>query len=146
MKKMLFCCAATLLTVAAGARSAASRPVPAEDLPETAQEFLRTHFPQSRINYTTVDRDFYDTTYEAVLDDGTKVEFRHDGTWKEIECMRTEVPASVVPEQIAAYVHARFPDDAIVKIDRDRRAWEIELSDGTEVTFNRRFRAVEIDD
>lgn len=146
MKKMLFCCVAALFAAATVARADTSRPIPAEDLPETAQEFLRAHFPKARIAYTTVDRDFSDTTFEAVLDDGTKVEFHRDGTWKEVVCTRTEVPASVVPQQIAAYVRTHFPDDAIVKIDRDRRGWEIELSNGTEVTFNRRFRAVEIDD
>jgi len=56
------------------------------------------------------------------------------------------VPATIVPEQITAYVTANFPNAIIKKLEKQFRGWEIELNNGLELKFNSNFRVMEIDD
>ena len=57
------------------------------------------------------------------------------------------VPASIVPAQISAYVaKSSFPNQYIKKIERDAYTWEIELSNGIEIKFDREFHVIDIDD
>lgn len=56
------------------------------------------------------------------------------------------MPADIVPQQIKDYVKQNYPDARITKIDRDRRDYEVSLSNRLELTFNKEFRLIEIDD
>ena len=56
------------------------------------------------------------------------------------------MPNALIPVEIANYVKASFPDEDIVKIDKDRRDWEIELSNRLEIKFDKKFRVLEFDD
>ena len=58
----------------------------------------------------------------------------------------TSVPATLVPEQITAYVNANFPNATIKKLEKKYMGWEIELNNGLELKFNKNFKVMEIDD
>ena len=51
---------------------------------------------------------------------------------------------SLIPEQIKAHVNATIPDAVITKIDRDRRGYEVKLSNGLEMEYNKKFKVVDI--
>ena len=54
---------------------------------------------------------------------------------------------SIVPTQISAYVaKSSFPNQFIKKIERNSYTWEIELSNGIEIEFDKDFRVIDIDD
>ena len=78
--------------------------------------------------------------------DGTKVDFAANGEWTSVECKGKAVPAGIVPQQIEAYVKQNYPDAHIRKIDRDRTDYEVSLSNRLELTFNKNFKLIEIDD
>ncbi|EKC66242.1 hypothetical protein OBE_06041, partial [human gut metagenome] len=48
--------------------------------------------------------------------------------------------------QIADYVKNTFAGQFIKKIDRDKYTWEVELSNGLEIKFDRKFQVIDIDD
>ena len=77
---------------------------------------------------------------------GTKLEFDSKGKWTNVECKGGVVPAGIVPAKIADYVKQRYAKSNIVEIKRDTREWEVKLSNGLELTFNSKFRVVDIDD
>lgn len=81
-----------------------------------------------------------------MLADGTKLEFNGDGEWKDVDCKYGAVPAAIVPKQITDYVAKHYPDVKIIKIDRDRRDYEVSLSNRLELTFDMQFNLVDIDD
>ena len=87
---------------------------------------------------------------DVVLSDYTKIEFRLNNEWKKVDCEHsttyTAGPATLVPEQITAYVTANFPGAIIKKLEKKFRGWEIELNNGLELKFNNNFRVMEIDD
>lgn len=56
-----------------------------EALPEKVLTFISEHFQNEKIAFAKEDRDLFKLTYEIVLTDGTKLEFRRNGDWKEIK-------------------------------------------------------------
>jgi hypothetical protein len=56
------------------------------------------------------------------------------------------VPTAFVPAQIQNFVKKSYPGTKITKIDRDARDYEIELSNGLDLKFNKSGRLIEIDD
>jgi hypothetical protein len=76
---------------------------------------------------------------------GDKVEFDRKGNWTEVVCKTGGVPAALVPQAIADYVKANHPDTKIVKIERENNTYEVNLSNGFEYTFNKKFKVVDVD-
>jgi len=145
MKKFLFLFAAGLLS-AGCALASADRPIAVDELPEAAQKFIKTHFAASETLYAKVDNDLFGNDYKVVFADGASVEFAANGEWKEVATERGEVPAAIVPPMIRDRVAERFPAARIESIDRDRRGYDVELSNGLDLKFDREFNLVEIDD
>ena len=110
-------------------------------------QFVTQHFPNATVQMVMPDEDDID----VVLNDYTKIEFRLNNEWKKVDCEHsttfTAVPATIVPEQITAYVNANFPGAIIKKLEKKiMGGWEIELSYGLEVKFTSSFRVMEVDD
>lgn len=109
-------------------------------------KFVGQYFPQANILLVNAEWD----EYEVRLSDGTQIDFTRKPEWKKIDCehsnVYTSVPAELVPTQIASYVSSNFAGAEVIKIDRDRRDWEIELNNGIEVKFNKKFAVIEIGD
>ena len=108
--------------------------------------FVQQYFPQATVQMVMPDEDDID----VILNDYTKIEFRLNHEWKKVDCEHattyTTVPAELVPEQITAYVNSNFQGAIIKKLEKKFMGWEIELSNGLEVKFNKNFRVTEVDD
>lgn len=113
-----------------------------QQLPQSAQEFLKQHFSKLVPLVVTMDWDDYTIMYES----GEKIEFNKQGEWKDIDCRASHVPAVLIPQQIKSSVQQSFPGTSIIKIDRNRRGYEVKLNNGLEVEFNRNFQVIDIDD
>lgn len=109
-------------------------------------QFVTQHFPEATIQMVMPDEDDID----VVLNDYTKIEFKLNNEWKKVDCEHAtkfiSVPSTLVPEQITAYVNANFPNTVIKKLEKKYFGWEIELSNGLEVSFNNNFNVTKIDD
>lgn len=123
------------------------RPIALDKLPAAAQTFLKTHFADLTLAYAVEDPKFVGSEYEVTYTDRTEVDFRSNGEWSSVERRYAAVPASVVPTQISDYVaKSSFPNQYIKKVERDAYTWEIELSNGIEIKFDREFHVIDIDD
>ena len=145
MKKIMSTLAIMFLALSV-ACAKTDRPVKVEQRPAAAQKFLESHFPGVKISYAKIDDEFIYKEYEVLLADGTFIEFKGDGEWKDVDCKRNAVPAAIVPAEIHEYVNANYPNTKITKIDRDRRDYEITLSNHLELTFDMKFNLVDLDD
>lgn len=109
-------------------------------------EFVKTYFPKANVLMVHPDWD----EYEVRLSDGTQLEFSRSFEWKKIDCehssIYTCVPDELVPEQISTYVKNNFANQSIIKIEKKRRGWEIELNSELEIKFNKNFIVTKIDD
>lgn len=147
MKKLTSILAGIVLLVAAAPAMADNdRPITVGELPAASQQFLDQHFKNLEVSYAKVDEEVMDKDYKVVFVNGVKVEFGKDGQWKEVDCKYGEVPAAVVPKQIADYVAKHFPGRKITKIDRDRRDYEVDLDNGVDLKFDLQFRMIKMDD
>lgn len=147
MKKLTIIFASLALVAStAPAFAGNDRMITVEELPAASQQFIKAHFADLEVSYAKVDEEVFDKDYKVVFVNGSKVEFTKNGQWKEVECKYTEVPAGIVPKQIADYVAKNFTGRKVVSIDRDRRDYEVKLDNGLDLTFDLKFRLVEIDD
>ncbi|MFR0763818.1 MAG: PepSY-like domain-containing protein [Alistipes communis] len=146
MKKLLILAAAVFALGTSTVSADNDRPISVSELPEKAQQFIRQHFPNERCSFAKMERELFDTTYEVIFTSSSKVEFLKNGDWKEVDCKYSTVPAAIIPQQIAQYVSQYYPDTSVVQIDRDKRDYEVKLTNGLELTFDLKFNLIDIDD
>ena len=108
--------------------------------------FVETYFPLTGIKNVKLDGN----EYEVKLNDKTEIEFNLSFEWKSIDCEKSliysSVPTELVPAEITAYVTANYPNSLIEQIEKKNNGgWEIELSNGLEITFDSNFNVTEID-
>lgn len=113
--------------------------------------FAHTYFPDTEIIASIKDGLDYDVT----LSDYTQIGF--DGNlfgklkWDEVDCrhsnMNTIVPAALVPAEISNLVNKLHGGQGIAKISKDSQGhWDITLTNGIEIEFDRRFNVIDMDD
>ena len=115
-------------------------------LPAQAQSFLNENFANAKISYAKLETDFLVNSYEVMLADGTKLEFSNKRNWEEVDCRYGEVPAAIIPVPLKNYLNANYPNEKVLKIERDRRGYDLKLSNKLELKFNNDFEIVDIDD
>lgn len=146
MKKLMMIMA--LLIVSTGLMSA--KDIYAHDasvLPKAAQTVIANNF-KAKVSLVKIDKDFGRVSeYEVILNDGTEISFDRDGNWDNVEVNNSKsVPASMVPQAIRAFVKAQHSGQRIVGIDKERRGYDIELSNGIEMKFNKEGKFLKYDD
>ena len=146
MKKILVSAALLFAGITASFAGDRERPITLDKLPAAAQEFLAANFKDLTLAYAVEDPKFIGSEYEVIYTDRTEVDFESNGEWSSVERKYAAVPAAIVPVQIADYVKKSFAGESIRKIDRDKYTWEVELSNGLEIKFDRNFQVIDIDD
>ncbi|MBR4853541.1 MAG: PepSY-like domain-containing protein [Alistipes sp.] len=122
------------------------RPIEVNKLPDAAQKFLKQYFPNASVSLAKVDVELVYKEYDVLLTDGTRVDFNNSGEWIDVDCKFATVPEGIVPRQIVDYVAKNYPNANILRIERDRNSYEVSLSNRLELTFDKKFKIVDIDD
>lgn len=118
-----------------------------EPLPAAAKKTLKSSFPKTGVSHIKVDKHFFGgADYEVILVDGTEIEFNDNGEWKEVDCGQKAVPSVFVLKPISSYVSKYYKGQKIVKIDKDRNDYDVELSSGIDLKFDRSGRFLRVDD
>ena len=135
MKKLVFLlvCLFTLQTVA---RADDDKPIQVTQMPQPAQQFIKQHFADSKVALAKMESDFFYKSYEVIFTNGNKVEFGKNGNWEEVNCKYTSVPTAIIPTTIQKYV---------LKIERDKKEYEVQLSNRVELKFDLKFNLIDID-
>lgn len=145
MKRTLFFLA--LLAVAVLpviARDYVTRDV--QQLPVAAQNTIKSYFKSKKVNHIKIDKkSFGATEYDVIFCDGMEVEFDSHGNWTEIHGGNKSVPEKLIMRPILEYVKNNFKGKKIVSIEVDRNKYELELSNGVELEFDRRGRFLKAD-
>ena len=143
MKRILFI--AVVIFTAFVTVSADNKPIDFSKLPKAAKSFVSMTYPTAKVLYATVDKDVVRPDYTVVLEDGTKIDFNHDGSLEKIES-RSGVPVELIPYQIREYVERHYPNAVYVEYEIGHKSYEVTLSNRMEFKFNSDFHVVEIDD
>lgn len=118
-------------------------------LPPSARNFVNHHFAKPQVSHIKIDKDRMEPRqYEVVLMDGTEIDFDSAGNWEEVSAKKGHVvPASIVPAFAADYLKAHnFNTQGVRKVERDRKGYEVELTNGVTFKFDKKGRFVKADD
>ena len=116
-------------------------------LPKGAQTTLSKNF-KSKVSVVKIDKDFGRVSeYEVVMTDGTEITFDRDGNWKEVEVnVSKSVPTAFVPSGVTSYVKSNQKGQRVVGIEKTRGGYDVELSNGVEMKFDKDGKFVRYDD
>lgn len=139
---LILACVFTLVT---NANADNYRPINVSQLPEKAQTFLTTYFPEAKVSLARKEFDVTELSYDVIFTNGGKVEFDRKGEWTEVDCLTQPLPAGIVPATIEKVIKEQYPDAKATKIERDRREIDVKLSNRVELTFNKKMQLIDID-
>lgn len=142
MKRLLYTILALILCLPVMAEDIDISP---EQLPQKARNIITKAFPDVKIKKANIERRASLIQYEVKLGGGVKLQFRKDGSLTECECTKHPVPDMLVPAKIRTFIKKEFPDNNIMRIEHDSKLYEINLDDGTELSFNSSYRLIDID-
>ena len=121
------------------------KPISVNALPTKAQTLLNNHFNGQKVMLATIESGVISRSYDVVLKNGTKLEFDKKGNLTEIDCKQETVPAQLIPQAIKQYVKDNYAGQSVKKFEIKRNEYEIELSNGLDLTFNKHFQLIDID-
>ena len=111
-------------------------------LPDSAKEFVTTFFSNAVIVSARVDSN----EYEAMLSDGTKIEFDRTGVWTDVDAPRGKtIPTGFYPSAIDTYVAANYSGNGINEISKESRGYDVELVSGVDLVFDYNGEFVAVD-
>ena len=112
--------------------------------------FVRTYVPDKEVIANIKDGLDCDVTLSDYTQIGFDCNLFGKFEWDEVDCshasLSTTVPTALVPVEIANYVSRIHGTQTITKISKDRRGWDIKLSNGIEIEFDKRFNVIDFDD
>lgn len=144
MKKLLllFVCMFALHSVV---RADNDKPVKVTQLPQQAQQFIKQYFGDKSVAIAKVESDWLNKSYDVIFTNGDKLEFDKKGNWTEVNCKYSAVPTPVIPTAIQKYITGNYPDAKVLKIECDKKDYELKLSNGWELKFDMQFNLLDID-
>ncbi len=114
-------------------------------LPAKAQTLLNNHFRNQKVMLATIESGVLSRNYDVVLQNGTKLEFDKKGNLTEVDCKQGTVPAQLVPQAISNHLKDNHAGQSVKKIEMDKNEYEVELTNGLDLTFNKHFQLIDID-
>ncbi|MDR0976894.1 MAG: PepSY-like domain-containing protein [Prevotellaceae bacterium] len=121
------------------------KPITREQLPEKAQKFLSTYFADKQIAGVIQDDDLIFPDYDVYFNEGIEVSFHNDGDWDNVDGNRRAIPTGFILPAIVTHVTTTYPGVHITEIDKDFRKFDVTLSNGMELIFNRKGAILGID-
>ena len=148
MKRMIrvlmtvICC---MMSCNMAANAGNGKPISVDALPAKAQTLLNNHFNGQEVMLATIESGVVSRSYDVVLQNGTKLEFDKKGNLTEINCKQGIVPALLIPQAIKNYLKDNYAGQSVKKIEMNKNEYEVELTNGLDLTFNKHFQLIDID-
>ena len=121
------------------------KPISVNALPAKAQILLNNYFNGQKVMLATIELGVVSRNYDVVLQNGTKLEFDKKGNLTEIDCKRGIVPVLLIPQAIKNYLKDNYAGQSVKKIEMNKNEYEVELTNGLDLTFNKHFQLIDID-
>ena len=148
MKRMIrvlmiaICC---MMSCNMAANAGNGKPISVDALPTKAQTLITEHFNGQKVMLATIESGVVSRSYDVVLKNGTKLEFDKRGNLTEIDCKQGIVPDQLIPQAITNYLKENYEGQSVRKIEINRKEYEVELTNGLDLTFNKHFQLIDIE-
>ncbi len=110
-------------------------------LPENAAAFMNDYFPDAEIRKIEKEGG----KYEVKMQNDMEVDFNKNGEWTKVDCRKEAVPLAVIPTAIASYLEENYPGIFVKEIEIINGKYEVDLSNGTDLIFNKAGEFVKVE-
>lgn len=129
--------AACALAIGCGACSSETVSHDASQLPLKAREIISQNFTSAVSVVETEKRMGSIKEYEVVLTDGTEIQFNSGGEWESIDTPNNRpIPTGLIPTSIARFVAEKHNGAYIVGLEKNKKGYEVELSNEVDIQFD----------
>lgn len=137
---------AVMFVASFNANAINDKPITMNEMPQAAQTFIQTYFANQSVAMAKVESEIFNKSYDVIFTNGDKIEFDKKGNWTNIDCEHTQVPLNVIPVEIRNFLTRNYSGIKLLQIEKnDRRGYEVDLGNGIELEFDKRFRVVDVD-
>jgi len=109
-----------------------------EDLPTKAKTFVRTYFDHYDIRFVKIEMTMTRTDYTVQFENGMKIEFNSNGDWDEVNSPSDCLPSDFLNNMIINHLNKNYPDCCLHVISKGKHKFEVELTNGLELVFNKK--------
>ena len=109
-----------------------------EDLPTKAKSFVRTYFGHYDIRFVKIDITMTKTNYTVQFENDMKIEFNSNGDWDEVNSPSDCLPSDFLNNMILNHLNKNYPDCCLHVISKGKHKFEVELTNGLELVFNKK--------
>jgi len=118
------------------------------DLPNSASQFINSNFNGVKILSVVEEKEgLSGKEFEVLLDNGIEIKFDKNGQWLDIDAVNDAsiLPDNLIPAAILAYVKENYPNSGVNSIERENYGFDIELTNGLDLVFDKEGKFVRID-
>ena len=119
-----------------------------KDLPTTASQFINSNFNGVKILSVVEEKEgLSGKEYEFLLDNGIEIKFDKNGNWLDIDAVNDSsvLPDNLIPAAILTYVKTNYPNSGINSIEKENYGYDVELTNGLDLVFDKDGKFVRID-
>lgn len=109
-----------------------------EDLPTKAKTFVITYFGHYDIRFVKIEMTMTRTDYTVQFENGMKIEFNSIGDWDEVNSPADCLPSDFLNNMIINHLNKNYPDCCLHVISKGKHKFEVELTNGLELIFNKK--------
>lgn len=116
-----------------------------DQLPANAKNTIEKYFDKNNVAYVKKDGIGDWVEYEVKFLNQDEVDFNSNGDVKSVDMKSGAVPSDLVPQQIRDFVANNYSPQTIVQYEVTYRGYEIELSSGLEIEFDKQCNVTNLD-
>ena len=128
-KLKLFISIASLMMLSSLILAAEDMAIQANQLPQNAQTFVKTNFPNDQIVYAEQDRQ----SYKVELSSGIEIDFDRQGNWTDVSGNNQPINTKFIPSNIMKAVEAKYPQVPVLEISKEYLSYKLKLGNNREV-------------
>lgn len=114
-------------------------------VPSEIANYVSVHFPEHKIIQVEEEKEFFDKSYDVLLEGFFSLEFNKKFEITDIDGV-SKLPDSVIPELLRQYVDSNYAGNFITNWELDDKNQQVELETGLEIEFTMQGDFIRIDD
>lgn len=128
-KLKLFISIVSLMMLSSLILTAEDMAIQANQLPQNAQTFVKTNFPNDQIVYAEQDRQ----SYKVELSSGVEIDFDRQGNWTDVSGNNRPIPTKFIPTAVLKGVQSKYPQIEVLEISKEYNSYKLKLANNREV-------------
>ena len=137
MKHYLSLSVATMLALSLDSCGSSNELIAFAQLPEPMQQFINTHFQEKDVRVIFCEKSIFKTDYQVCLFNATTIDFDGKGELRRIEFSKNITDVDVIPQTVAGYVAANYPENRIIEYSLEGKKQYAVLNNNIRLDFDK---------